>query len=168
MSPGEGGRGTRIATTVTRSLPRNDRRGRQGRSEAEGAPAGDGGCIAGTTIGRPLVRPAPVFAGGASPSSTGAGTVGRRGRRPLHGNPGPRRRGGACPRPFCRTRAFIDGRFVNRPYGRRRSPPQGPGRGLPSGPPCLPNRIPCLPGPAFPCGPKNCIFRAVQAGKDMV
>ena len=26
---------------------------------------GGGGCIAGTTIGRPIVRPAPVFAGGA-------------------------------------------------------------------------------------------------------
>ena len=28
-----------------------------------------------------------------------------------------RRRGGACPRPFCRTQVFVGGRFVNRPYG---------------------------------------------------
>ena len=45
------------------------------------------------------------------------GRAGRRGRRPLRENGRPRRRGGACPRPFCRTQAFIGGRFVNRPYG---------------------------------------------------
>ena len=35
----------------------------------------------------------------------------------MRGTPGLRRRGGACPRPFCRTQVFVGGRFVNRPYG---------------------------------------------------
>ena len=48
----------------------------------------------------------------AQPRKAGCG-----GRQPLRRRPTTTRRGGACPRPFCRTQVFVGGRFVNRPYG---------------------------------------------------